>query len=60
MTRTKTLIRDCHSVPATALVARNTSTVLVSCRFAPGGDFGVAAGGLREAQAVSTFCSSVG
>jgi len=54
------LIRDCHSVPATACVALNTSAALVSCR--PRAEVTVVSllAGRREAQAAWTFCSRVG
>ena len=60
MTRTIPLIRDFHSVLATARVALNTSAVLVSWRLRAVVIEVSLLVGCWEAQTVSTFCSSVG
>jgi hypothetical protein len=54
------LIRDCHSLPATARVALKMSAVLVSCRLCPEVTVVLLLAGRRETHAAWTFCSRVG
>jgi hypothetical protein len=60
VTRTMTLIRGFHAVLATAVLARNISAVLVSCRPRPVVTSVSLLVGLREAQTASTFSSREG
>ena len=60
VTRTIDLMREFHSVVATARVALKTSADLVSCRLRPMHTEVSLLMGRWEAQAVSTFCSSEG
>ena len=50
------LIRDCHSLPATARVALKMSAVLVSCRLCPEVTVVLLLAGRRETHAAWTFC----
>jgi len=60
VTRTMPLIRGFHAVLATAVLARNISAVLVSCRPRPAVTSVSLLVGLREAQTASTFSSREG
>jgi len=60
VTRTMPLIRGFHAVLATAVLARNISAVLVSCRPRPVVTSVSLLVGLREAQTASTFSSREG